>query len=61
MSHDCVGLLFRRFCVSLLRSIRGSEMSDFIPLQRQPGLRVSGILFRNMLLPVIVSETRNSL
>lgn len=36
-------------------------MRVFIPLQRQPGLRVSGILFLNMLLPVIVDETRNSL
>jgi hypothetical protein len=30
----------------------------FIPLQRQPALRVSGILFLNMLLPVIVDATR---
>src|SRR5271165_3479029 len=35
-------------------------MKDFIPLQRQPGSRVSGILFLNMLLSVIVAETRSS-
>src|SRR5262245_53598267 len=31
-------------------------MRVFIPLQMQPGFRVSGILFVNMLLPVIVDE-----
>jgi hypothetical protein len=31
------------------------------PLQRQPGLRVSGILFLNAISPAIVGETRNSL
>jgi hypothetical protein len=36
-------------------------MRVYIPLQMHPGLRVSGILFLNMLLPVIVDATRNSL
>jgi hypothetical protein len=31
------------------------------PLQRQPGLRVSGILFLNAISPAIVKETRNFL
>ena len=33
----------------------------FISLQRQPDLRVSGILFLNIISAVIVGETRNSL
>ena len=33
-------------------------MGVFIPLQRQSGFRVSGILFRNMLSPAIVGKTR---
>src|ERR1700680_5228090 len=36
-------------------------MRVFIPLQRHPGFRVSGILFLNTFLPVIVGATRNSL
>ena len=36
-------------------------MRVYIPLQMHSGLRVSGILFLNMLLPVIVDATRNSL
>jgi hypothetical protein len=33
----------------------------FIPLQKRPGFRVSGILFLKMLSSAIVLETRNSL
>jgi hypothetical protein len=42
-------------------SCAATQVPEIIPLQRQPGVRVSGILFINLLAPVIVGGTRNSL
>ena len=63
-----VDIFSSRLCVLILNSgcrfgcAGGSllKQSGFVNLQRQLGFRVSGILFLNMLLPVIVGGTRNS-